>query len=210
MWQALRSRRAVSRSPARTRRRRSTTPRPGPAPFVMTPIPPDVHPRLCTCCWLWRTLVQSPACAAGMSARRHHARPCGSWPAPCGPAGFKNRGHQDRTVVRRRPSVPVVTGRSDREQGQAHFPAEQPPPCQEARVPAAHAHSRRPGHRGHAPSPGPRAAFCLIASGRASHGSPADQEPGFPPGGPPWSSGRTPPLGGPRPAPGPGPGSDEW
>lgn len=43
---------------------------------------------------------------------------------------------------------PVVTGRADREQGQAHLPAEQPQAGQDPRLPEADAHQGGPRHRG--------------------------------------------------------------
>ena len=55
----------------------------------------------------------------------------------------------------------------DREQ--AHLPAEQPPPCQDARLPAAYAHPRRPRHH-RRPSPqGPQRAVGLSRRSPARH-----------------------------------------
>ena len=49
---------------------------------------------------------------------------------------------------------------SDREQ--AHLPAEQPPSCQDSRLPVAHAHPRRSRHRLGSPAQGPPRAVGLI------------------------------------------------
>lgn len=44
---------------------------------------------------------------------------------------------------------------------EAHIPAEQPPSAQDTRLPPAHAHPRRPSHRGQPPAQGSRPACCL-------------------------------------------------
>jgi len=63
----------------------------------------------------------------------------------------------------------IVLGTSDREnnsreQGQAHLPAQQPPPCEDARVPPAHAHQGGPRHPDRAPSQGPSTTVGLITN----------------------------------------------
>ena len=59
----------------------------------------------------------------------------------------------------RRAEEQPMTLEPDREQ--AHFSAEQPPPRQDARLPAPYAHSRRPGHRVRPPSQGAQRAVGL-------------------------------------------------
>ncbi len=53
---------------------------------------------------------------------------------------------------------------------QAYVPAEQPPACQDARFPAAHADQGRPRRPGRAAAQGPRAPQCLISSPPAQEG----------------------------------------
>jgi putative membrane protein insertion efficiency factor len=76
-----------------------------------------------------------------------------------------------------------------REQGQAYFPAQQPPQGQDPRVPSAHAHQGGPGDSGRSSSQGPRAAVGLIQPRRAARKCPADPQRRLPPGDPQRSPG---------------------
>ena len=84
-----------------------------------------------------------PVCLRCVSARKKRVSVQTKSRAAAGPA------------PRRRP------GESRSEQGQAHLPAEQPPPGAYARLSAADAHPRRTRHRRRSPPQGPRAALGL-------------------------------------------------
>ena len=71
-----------------------------------------------------------------------------------------------------RPRSVPSTGRVDREQGQAHLPAEQPPPGTHARLPAADAHPGRARHPRRSPPQGPRAAIGLTRPRRCCRPAP--------------------------------------
>ena len=94
-----------------------------------------------------------------------------------------------------RPPIRPSTGRVDREQGQAHLPAEQPPPGAYARFPAADAHPGRARHPRRSPPQGPRAALGLTGRAGAAGRLPAHPAGRVRLGRPPGSTRRPPSTG---------------
>ncbi|MDQ1709505.1 MAG: hypothetical protein QOG49_890, partial [Frankiaceae bacterium] len=78
------------------------------------------------------TMSVDPRCLTGLRRLRIVVRSCAGTPVRC-PRGRLSR-----------PAPDVIPSGAFREQ--AYVPAEQPPSCQDARLPAAHAHPRRPRH----------------------------------------------------------------
>lgn len=143
-----------------------------------------------------RTLVRSPASRVGMVVPDCGCSVPGR-PRSFGVTGWcridgcaRDRGHG----MSQRGHVSGMTGRSHREQGQAHLSAEQPPQGEDAWLPAAHADPGRPGDSGRPPTQG--AARADRVTDGATRVRPADQESGLSPGGPQRPPSRAGALGG--------------
>jgi len=100
-----------------------------------------------------RTFGDSPGAGLTCDPRDPYRRSVCGYQSKCSTVHARTA---DRTHAVIRCEWPTLMMESDREQ--AHLPAEQPPSCKDARLPAAHAHSRRSRHRLGSPAQGsPRA-----------------------------------------------------
>ena len=129
----------------------------------------------------WQEVAVDRLYRGGLTLSR---RRCVPWWEPCPPTVARLRAYRrapSRTSTFRpehiqqtggRPRSVPSTGRVDREQGQAHLPAEQPPPGTHARLPAADAHPGRARHPRRSPPQGPRAAIGLTRPRRCCRPAP--------------------------------------
>jgi hypothetical protein len=132
------------------------TGRPGPAPGLST----AVASRRRACATLARGHAR-PACCCPVPERpRRPPAPSSSLHAPA-PVAVPSRIHKricSRGTSRAACPHHHLQGGPSRE---AHVPAQQPPPCQEARLPRPHGDPRRPRHHQQPPSQPPRQALRL-------------------------------------------------